>query len=236
MVDSNGRLVAGPLRRGAPYCMFHARPFTYFPAVPMGPLVILLIDLETTGTSVGHCRIVELAAAQAFDPAELPGACFAQVVRVPAEVLQKPEAQAAAAVHRISEIEIETSRSFPSVWAMFLDFVERLLNDCVQDDSDSEQDQSVPTRMPDEPPVLVLAAHNGYRFDFAVLLAEIIRHELSLSPLRRWLFVDTLSILDATKDVVGTCLKLQCLVRHNASPKDLRAHRATRLHVCAIHN
>ena len=66
-----------------------------------------------------------------------------------------------------------------------------------------------------------------YRFDFAVLLAEVVRHELSLSPLRRWLFVDTLAILGATKDEVGPCLKLQCLVRHYANAKDLRAHRAS---------
>ena len=68
-----------------------------------------------------------------------------------------------------------------------------------------------------------------YRFDFAVLLAEVVRHELSLSPLRRWFFVDTLAILDATKDEVGPCLRLQCLVRHYAAPKDLRAHRAARV-------
>ena len=67
-----------------------------------------------------------------------------------------------------------------------------------------------------------------YRFDFAVLLAEIVRHELALTPLRRWLFVDTLAILDASKDEVGQCLKLQCLVRHYANAKDLRAHRASR--------
>ena len=66
-----------------------------------------------------------------------------------------------------------------------------------------------------------------YRFDFPVLLAEIIRHGLPLSPLRHWLFVDTLGILDSAKDEVGPCKKLQCLVRHYADPTDLRAHRAT---------
>ena len=50
MADSNGRLVAGPLRRGSPYCLFHSRPFTHFPANTSGPLVLLLLDLETTGT------------------------------------------------------------------------------------------------------------------------------------------------------------------------------------------
>ena len=65
-----------------------------------------------------------------------------------------------------------------------------------------------------------------YKFDFAVLLAEIVRNKLPIAPFRRWIFVDTLAILDATKDEVGPCLKLQCLVRHYTDAKDLRAHRA----------
>ena len=111
---------------------------------------------------VGHCRIVEIAATQAADRLGLPGACFAQVVRVPDEVLRGQEAQAAAAIHGIPNHEIETSHTFPIVWERFLDFVERILNDYVQDDSDSEHGQSGPPRMPDEPPALLVAAHNGY--------------------------------------------------------------------------
>ena len=79
---------------------------------PKGAFVLLFLDLETTGTSVGRCRVVELAAAQAFDQPGLPGACFAEVVRVPSEVLQSPEAQAAAVVHGISNHDIETSQTF----------------------------------------------------------------------------------------------------------------------------
>ena len=77
------------------------------------------------------------------------------------------------------------------------------------------------------PRLVVRLTMYRYRFDFPVLLAEIIRHELPLSPLRQWLFVDTLAILDATQEEVGPCRKLQCLVRHYADPTDLRAHRAT---------
>jgi hypothetical protein len=60
----------------------------HYPAVPTGPIVLLLLDLETTGTDVGRCRIVEIAAAQAVDHPGLPGACFGQVVRVPDEILR----------------------------------------------------------------------------------------------------------------------------------------------------
>ena len=107
-------------------------------------------------------------------------------------------------------------------------------------------------RPPDRPAALICAAHNGYtlvqetktkknsehrvraaslsitryRFDFPVLLFEIVRHGLSLVPLRRFLFVDTLEVLTAAKDEVSACLKLQCLARAVCTPSDLRAHRA----------
>ena len=162
MVDSDGRSVAGPLRRGSPYCLLHAKPFMYHAVSSKGPFVLFFLDLETTGTSVGRCRVVELAAAQAFDQPGLPGACFAEVVRVPYGILQRPEAQAAAVVHGISNHEIETSHTFPVVWERFLHFVDRTLTAFVKDDSDSEQDQVGPPRIPDEPPLVLLAAHNGY--------------------------------------------------------------------------
>ena len=164
MTDSNGRCVAGPLRRGSPFCLLHARPFMHFPAAPMGPFVLLLLDLETTGTDVGRCRVVEIAAAQAVDHPGKPGACFAQVVKVPDEILSAPEARAASAVHGISDEEISTSHTFPTVWERFLGFVERTLNDYVhEEDSDSDHGQPGLPRMPDEPPALLLAAHNGCR-------------------------------------------------------------------------
>ncbi len=57
---------------------------------------------------------------------------------------------------------IETSHTFPLVWERFLNFVDRTRNDYVKDDSDSEQDQVGPPRIPDEPPIVIMAAHNGY--------------------------------------------------------------------------
>ena len=163
MADSNGRPVAGPLRRGSPFCLLHAKPFTHFPAVATGPLVLLMLDLETTGVDVSRCRIVEIAATQAVGRMGLPGACFAQVVKVPDEILRTPAGIAASAVHGIDSSEIAESHTFPTVWARFLEFVERCLNDYVQDDGESASDEEpAPPRMPDEPPALLVAAHNGY--------------------------------------------------------------------------
>ena len=64
-----------------------------------------------------------------------------------------------------------------------------------------------------------------YNFDFPVLLFELVRNQISLATLRRFVFVDTLIILEAAREEVGACLKLQCLARTFCKPGDLRAHR-----------
>jgi DNA polymerase III epsilon subunit-like protein len=127
-----------------------------------------MLDLETTGVDVSRSRIVEIAAAQAVGRLGLPGACFAQVVKVPDEILQTPASVAASAVHGIDSPEIAESHTFPTVWARFLEFVERCLNDYVQDAGESDSDEEpAPPRMPEKPPVLLVAAHNGYRAEGA---------------------------------------------------------------------
>ena len=64
MVDSAGRPVAEPLRKGSPYCLFHTRPFATKPVCETGPVVALYMDLETTGVDVVKDRVVEIAALQ----------------------------------------------------------------------------------------------------------------------------------------------------------------------------
>ena len=110
------------------------------------------------------CRIVEIAAVQAFDSVSLPGASFAAVVRAPDEILRTPGAQAAAAVHGICDDEISGSPPFPVVWGRFLEFVEGVLNNYVEDVSDGDEEGSMlgPPRPPESPPTILAAAHNGY--------------------------------------------------------------------------
>ena len=45
MQDASGRHVAAPLRRGSPFCLFHARPFSTQSATVDGPVLILYLDL-----------------------------------------------------------------------------------------------------------------------------------------------------------------------------------------------
>ena len=92
-------------------------------------------------------------------------------------------------------------------------------------DIDSEDDSApapATAMMPDLE--IALVGHNAFRFDFPFLLAECLRCGLGASAMARWLYVDTMDLLQATN--CGECRKLQCAVRACSHPSCLRAHRA----------
>ena len=62
------------------------------------------------------------------------------------------------------------------------------------------------------------------RFDFALLLCEVIRHGLPCRPFESWRFVDTMVVLQATSR--HGCAKLQC-ASHRIMAEMGRAHRAS---------
>ena len=225
LIDDRGRSVASPLRRGGQHCLFHARPFCSRPvARRLGSVMILLIDLETSGVDAVNDRIVELSAVQALSDG--PGARFSTVVRIDADILSTPGAREAAKVHGIPDDEITASPRFPECWLRFVTFVDALLNDAVQDcgDSSDEEPAFLP-RPPDEQPILLLAAHNGFAFDFTVLLCECYRHHIDLTVFERWVYCDSLHVFRAALREAAPCLKLQCLARRMCEPGGLQAHR-----------
>ena len=65
LTDDSGRLIGEPLLHGGKYCRLHSRPFCTIPADSVGPAVVLLLDLETTGVDVATDQIVEFAAVHA---------------------------------------------------------------------------------------------------------------------------------------------------------------------------
>jgi len=205
-----------------------------------GPIVVMYLDLETTGVDPSRDRIVELAATQGQELPHTRGGSFAEVVYIPEEIQESASAQAAAKVHGITNDEIARGAPFPVSWARFLEFVEACLNNAVHDGSDESDVELSPARPPDAPPRLLLVGHNSIRFDFTVLLFECARHKLSTTPFRQWLFADTLHVLETTKsELGGACLKLQCLFSSIASARDLRAHRALDDCLalrCVVHN
>ncbi len=192
--------------------MFHARPFCSR-AVELKGAIVVFLDFETTGLDVARDRIVEIGAVAA-------NGNFATVV--------SPGISSASAIHGIEEEELAQGPPFPMAWTRFVAYAESLVNSAVvHENSDSENDSPRLPRPPDEPPAVLLAAHNGGPFDFAMLLCECSRHGLSWAPLERWCFVDTLWVLRATAPVepIGGCMKLQCMVR-SIGCSGLQAHRA----------
>jgi len=186
---------------------------------------IILLDLETTGVSVTEDRIVELAAVQML-PNHMIGHTFSTSVFVDIDILTS-RGQDAAHVHGIEQEEITISPTFPVAWRSFLQFIESLSNYHIQEStSDSEDESREVPMISDEYPGIVIGAHNGIKFDFAMLLFECYRHNLDMSVFEHWVFVDTIHITAAAKDIIGPCLKLQCLAGNVCGVDELRAHRA----------
>ena len=174
-------------------------------------------------------RIVELAAFQSPSNSRLPGSSFSTVVRVEAVLLQERGSEAAA-VHGISSEEIVGGPSFVEAWAFFLQWIDGLLNTAVlESDGDSSDADARPPQVPEQPPIVMLAAHNGIRFDFPLLLCEVMRHRLPNTPFEEWVFVDTLVALQAL--ALHSCLKLPCLALRVVADTG-RAHRALDDCVC----
>ena len=215
MADSTGKLVAAPLLAGGSRCLFHMSTFAVESA-PAENLLVVLIDLETTGLSLAGDRIVEIGAL-----ALKGGAAFATVVKpVGAQ-------SSATSVHGIEESELEKGPLFPEAFDRLVHFLNTLSETAMASDAESSEDELPPLKARSEPPVICLAAHNGFRFDYPMLLCECLRNGISWSLMARWRYVDTLVLLRALDpEVYGSCLKLQCLARRCASDRDLRAHRA----------
>ena len=227
LTDERGRLVADPLRLGGTFCRFHARPFvTQCVEHFDGPAVVFFLDLETTGVDVASDQIIEIACIHAPSDPRAKGAAFSSVVRAAAE-------DTAFHVHGISAHEIALAPSLSLVWRRFVEFVGNIQVTYLQDSSDSESDQDERlTALPSELPAMLLAAHNGLRFDFAMILFELVRHGISWAPLEQWFFVDTLALVQAVGvSHLGGCSKLQCLVQGQCVGP-LRAHRALDDCVC----
>ena len=150
------------------------------------------------------------------------GGGFSTVVHVEPELLVDRGA-AAQAVHGISNEEICTGPEFSVARGRFLAWLDELMCAAVAETADSDG-EDWETRILPEPPLLLLAGHNAFKFDFPLLLCECLRHRLPCDCFEEWCFVDTLHIAQALPE--HGCFKLQCLVRLCGDARDLRAHRA----------
>ena len=151
------------------------------------------------------------------------GAIFSTVVRPPRV---HDGVACGSCVHGIQLGELLAGPDFGDVYARMVCFLEHLQVSTLEpDDSDSEADEPRVVRSYGDPPRIVLIAHNGFKFDFAILVSEVLRAGADWLPLQRWGYLDTLEVFKA----IGStgCVKLQCLRREvGVGDEPLRTHRA----------
>ena len=168
--DSGG-LACEPLNRGGRFCLFHAEIFSSRPADARGSTLFYL-DFETTGLSVLQDFIVEIGLLD-----HQGSAVYSTVVQPPVLPGDEPT------VHGIESSELAHGPSFPVAFKRMQDFLANAVDMALVEASDSSGDEfaALPA-LRDEPPAVLIAAHNGFRFDLPILFSECLRHGIGLFP------------------------------------------------------
>lgn len=222
--DGCQRLVAEPLRCGGRNCLFHTSLFSTFAAPACDDdddVAVFFFDVETSGLDVLADEIVEIGVTEDRSMAQ-----FATTV-LPTRVPEGPS------VHGIGADELRTSARFEVAFGLLVEFlhgvVERTLSDTGSSDEEGQPARALPSlRFP--PPTVLLAAHNGFKFDFPILFSECLRHNCNACILEGWKYVDTLEVIRACgaggHGVADGCARLQCLARCCDRDALRQSHRA----------
>ena len=107
-------------------------------------------------------------------------------------------------------MEVAQGPSFGMVWCRFVSFVETLQRLLVTDESDSDYEDA-PVVLPFEIPTVILAAHNGIKFDYPMILSECQRHGCNRESLEDWLFVDILPMWNPWLQIWAAVLSCNAL-------------------------
>ena len=213
MIDAlTGKLVSESLRRGGCYCLYHAVFFCVTDA-SVSDAIVVFLDFETTGLSVLADHIVEIGVISHC------GAVFSTVVRPPVMSMGP-------SVHGIADAELREGPAFPVAFYYLVRFLEHLSETAVSDGESSADEEAELPKLKGEMPDVLIVAHNGRKFDYAMLLSECYRCSLPLDSLARWKYVDTMDVARAVDTRMFGCLKLQCMLHTAGSAACLRAHRA----------
>ena len=131
-------------------------------------------------------------------------------------------------VHGIASSELAQGPGFAEAFRRMARFLDNSVEMAVAEQSDSSSDEVGSTTLRGSPPAIVIAAHNGFKFDLPILMVELLRCGIGLETMERWLFVDSLHVLRCVDaELTGGCVKLQCLLsRLRAADGALAAHRA----------
>ena len=219
MRDRNGQLIAEPLTRGCSKCRLHLQILATAPAnVQAQEVLLVYVDLETTGLRPLADEIVEVGAV-----AHSSNARFGSTVR-PSELPDPKEPT----VHGIGVEELVGSPTFKVVFLRFAEFLDKLVDNAVEtSESDSSQESiGRMLKLKDPAPRILLAAHNGEKFDFPFMINEALRCGTPLWRFEKLTYVDTLALTSAAAPALEIgCKKLQCLA-NNCRTASNRAHRA----------
>ena len=209
--DSAGRLVAGPLRQGSRVCLLHLELFCTEVVSARDDFIVFFLDLETSGLDVLHDEVLEIAVTA--DPS---GAQFATTV-LPRRL---PEGLG---VHGIGQDELLSGVSFACAFQRMIAFLQDVVNDGlfkagISSEEILECDASwLASQCPGgglSNTSVLLASHNGLKFDFPMLISECCRHNCDLFQLADFYFCDTLPLARAFSASIGdACARLQCLAR-----------------------
>jgi DNA polymerase III epsilon subunit-like protein len=159
---------------------------------------------------------------------QAPAPCFSTVVSVDATFNENHGAKAGE-IHGILPEEIAQGPDFANAFGEFVSFVDRQQKIALETDNESEDEEEAPDmpRIAEVPPRIVIVAHNGVKYDFAMLLCECERNKLPWGRMGEWLFVDTLHIFEAIPMDLGGCKKLRCVSRFcGGCEHGMAAHRA----------
>ena len=213
MRDSLGRCVAKPMRKGSPFCMLHTVLFCVEPA-HVRDAIVCYMDLETDSLDCLCGRIVEI------EGLVEDGSVFSAVVNPGLDAHPDQDS-----VHGIARDELLAGPCFAEAFRRFSEFLRYASLSAPDMDDDSEDDHQNATAIKPDMDVMIVD-HNGIKFDFPFLCAEILRAGIAPDDnMTAWVYVDTLDVLRVT-DHPGECNKLQCAFRSCSGPPSLRAHRA----------
>ena len=174
MRDSLGRLVADPLRRGSPFCLWHTVLFRVEPA-HVCDCIVVYMDLETSSLDVLSGKIVEIGAL-----IEGSRSAFSTVVNPGQDdSLEQPS------VHGIPHEELLLGPCFAEAFQRFCEFVRYASLSTLATGDDSEDYEHVATVMKPDLDIMIVS-HNGQKFDFPFLLSECMRAGIGSGAMAAW--------------------------------------------------